>query len=1710
MAKFSAIEEQLLKDIANNRLRSNLAQIREAMEDIWASDAPRIIRDCTYHDETHCERVVENFKNKLLEVNQGKPISAQEMYLVLAGIYLHDIGMQCDVIRFPEIKERAEKMGAEFDVTFTASTSSSYSIDEQKAIRKNHHYFSAAWIEYAYETGDSVLGPAAKTIPSNLVEDLMDVCKYHSKLPIDDCDEKFKFNSNERKRLIGAMLRFSDELDIASNRVSFETVRNFRLDPHDEIYWWLHNQTEISSYTPYAIEVVIQMRPEDKEKYGPLVKSIFIDGFSNKNAQILETLVNNKIQINISTTSDVKENRFLREPFPPEIIQVLEEMQERKEREERKRKIIPISEEEYKVPAKDLFGREEEIEKCLNLLKGYSFAIVGIKGIGKSKLLSALFEKIIKDKWLQFKRYYWRRLNYDKPPSFSEFGRRLIKYLTDEDIDFGGSTVDEQVQLVINTIEKNSCLVIIDQFEVLVDRKTLKPKDEGFAKFLTCSRNLESARLILTAWVIPKDSEEKEFHHIFLKGVDESAGIEILKRGISEEDRPILEKSVEDIRTLVREKMQGHPGALEWIAPSLSSTGIQTIINDDILWLGKLEKITTNVVSRAYKRISHDSNLKKALHSVCIFLKPCDLKAFSFVTDMPERESLHALNELIQRCLVSRPQEETYDVHAIVREYVLSQLKDKEKIYLHSKAGDFYLNQASLLSEHKKSIEDIYPLLDAIEHLISAERTKETVELFMKEGLHDKLFSWCYFRELMNIYKGFEEKRKEIPEDKLSILLGNLGLVFRDLGDIQEAKRYYKEALSIAQVCQDKNSECTQLVNLGDVCHFLGEIDESIEYHNLAKAFFKEIKNRKIEGRNFGCLGNALHSKGDLEKAEEYYKQAIDICREPESKDRRYEGIWLGDLGNIYEERDEHKKAIECYELAHAIAIETKDRRHESWWLGVLGNQYYKSGYSSKAIDFLKDALSISKSILFRKGIHYQLSSLGNIYWASAEFLEAIEYYKEAVKISKEMRSLENEISDLWNIGIVYFDLLEFYQAIEYFEYGLDIAKKMRNRQHESNILSKIGESYSKLEQFDKAIGYLSKALKIAQEDEDLQNEGNYISMLGDVYIKSGQSDKAMECFIQAENIAKEIGDEQYEDSVQDFFKEKIKQWDKKNKKIGSLSDELSNAKENKDLTNQMKALCNLGNIYALLSQFKQAEEYYRDGLEIAKKIGDKQQEGSFVSNLGNLSFFSNQFSKAIDYYHQAIAVAKGSGDFISEGVYSNQLCKIYLAEANQLFKNDQIETALEECDKAIEIGSNLAKTYEMVGDIYLKLGKSKDNNKFFDNGIENYTRAIQIKPTSSLFHGRGNCYVYKKDLEKAISDYGEAIRLNPQNIAAIMSKMEIEIWLCRYSEARKTYKDIRINRLSHQYRVIAAHFICLALSLEGIPYEDYMASLKDITIKLFKDIYDPNDIEPYISEPKLKELGISQDRIDNALIIHNLFKKHYLSEEDVIKYKQALKEANDLFKKDNLEKAAEKYTEVLEINPSFAGAYNRRGICYRILAVCSPEYAENYLNMAIQDFTKAIKIEPGNDNNYMQRAGCYSQKGDLVNSIPDYQMATGLNPLNKMAFLGEMEVKICLRRYNEVIATYKRLTRGTLLDKEKVIAASLVCIALALEGKDYKNYIDPLNDMEVKLTDISGKHEWLTVEIDWHLTELEKENYMPDRVAIAKEIQALFKNHFV
>ena len=312
-------ERRLLASVADRNLATGLATIRQAVEGIWSPDAPRIIKDFTDHGIAHCERL-SAYACKLLEAHKGPAMSSKERYLLCAAIYLHDIGMQCDVMKRPDIRVEAERLSAKFTVSFTAGGSSNFSVDEQQDIRRNHQFLSAAWLAYARSKGDTVLADVSRGIPDDLFEDLMTIIMHHSKLLILECPENGKIEHGIRVQFIAAVLRFADELDIDANRVQIDVVRNFRLEPHNAVYWYIHNATRIEFVEPNQIRIDIVLRPEEAAEFGQLLEDLVIREFERKNQPVLKALVAAQLPIVISEKSGVISYRWCKTVLPPEVV----------------------------------------------------------------------------------------------------------------------------------------------------------------------------------------------------------------------------------------------------------------------------------------------------------------------------------------------------------------------------------------------------------------------------------------------------------------------------------------------------------------------------------------------------------------------------------------------------------------------------------------------------------------------------------------------------------------------------------------------------------------------------------------------------------------------------------------------------------------------------------------------------------------------------------------------------------------------------------------------------------------------------------------------------------------------------------------------------------------------------------------------------------------------------------------------------------------------------------------------------------------------------------------------------------------------------------------------------------------------------------------------------------------------------------------------
>ena len=89
---------------------------------------------------------------------------------------------------------------------------------------------------------------------------------------------------------------------------------------------------------------------------------------------------------------------------------------------------------------------------------------------------------------------------------------------------------------------------------------------------------------------------------------------------------------------------------------------------------------------------------------------------------------------------------------------------------------------------------------------------------------------------------------------------------------------------------------------------------------------------------------------------------------------------------------------------------------------------------------------------------------------------------------------------------------------------------------------------------------------------------------------------------------------------------------------------------------------------------------------------------------------------------------------------------------------------------------------------------------------------------------------------------------------------------------------------------------------------------------------------------------------------------------------------------------ALEDFNRAIEINPNYAEAYNGRGWCY---------YGLGQFSAAISEFNKAINLYPEYVDALVGRGWSYVQLGNKTQACYDFQLALVINPYNTAAQQG-------------------------------------------------------------------------------------------------------------
>ncbi len=256
------------------------------------------------------------------------------------------------------------------------------------------------------------------------------------------------------------------------------------------------------------------------------------------------------------------------------------------------------------------------------------------------------------------------------------------------------------------------------------------------------------------------------------------------------------------------------------------------------------------------------------------------------------------------------------------------------------------------------------------------------------------------------------------------------------------------------------------------------------------------------------------------------------------------------------------------------------------------------------AISYGQEARSLSEDLNFNNGKALALKYIGMAYYFQAQYLETIQYWQQSLDVFEAMGDTKGVANMLSNIGVIYFNQGDDTKAIEIYLQTLKVAEEIGDSLRIATVLNNIGGVYfNKDATRNMALKYYLRAFNICQLIHDPYGIGSSAVNVGGYYLEKKNADSALY-----------------------FFKRALIAFE------GTATGNIS------------YALNNMGEAYALKSDFEQAKKYQNEALELARKNNSQLDMTLALIALGNTFTQKEDYKTAIGYYQQAEVLARGIG----------------------------------------------------------------------------------------------------------------------------------------------------------------------------------------------------------------------------------------------------------------------------------------------------------------------------------------------------------------------------------------------------------------------------------------------------------------------------------
>ena len=240
------------------------------------------------------------------------------------------------------------------------------------------------------------------------------------------------------------------------------------------------------------------------------------------------------------------------------------------------------------------------------------------------------------------------------------------------------------------------------------------------------------------------------------------------------------------------------------------------------------------------------------------------------------------------------------------------------------------------------------------------------------------------------------------------------------------------------------------------------------------------------------------------------------------------------------------------------------------------------------------------------------------------------------------------------------------------------------------------------------ALDALTAALAVAEAVGDAGARAHALNNLGNVHCRCGQLDEAERLYESARHQAVQIGDRPTARSATLNLGVIANVRGDLRRARSYYRRALADARRDRAVADELRALNNLGLLYADLAQWDRAERAYRDALAITEHVGDDQALAQLHANLAEVWLGLGDVTRA----HAACTAGVAASRRTPDGAHRGELHKmagVVARESGALEEADAELAAAERIARERQDLLLLAETVREQADLYRRQGRNRD-----------------------------------------------------------------------------------------------------------------------------------------------------------------------------------------------------------------------------------------------------------------------------------------------------------------------------------------------------------------------------------------------------------------